>query len=185
MSRNPSHRKTCERWNEPGHAHSITFSCFQRRPFLSKDRSRQWTVDALDKARKKHNVHLWAYVLMPEHLHLLVWPTNPVYSISDFLKSLKLSVTARALAFVRQHSPGFLASMEDRQPDGTVSYRFWQRGGGYDRNLMEPRTWNPGPSGRRWNTSTPTPSVAVCAVNAADWPWSSAAEWERPGSGHS
>jgi hypothetical protein len=30
--------------------------------------------------------------------------------------------------------------MEDRQPGGLVHHRFWQRGGGYDRNLTEPRT---------------------------------------------
>jgi hypothetical protein len=27
--------------------------------------------------------------------------------------------------------------MADIQPNGTVQYRFWQRGGGHDRNLME------------------------------------------------
>jgi len=32
--------KRCRRLNEPGHAHALTFSCFRRQPFLSKDRSR-------------------------------------------------------------------------------------------------------------------------------------------------
>jgi putative transposase len=60
------HRKACRRFNEPGHAHLLTLSCFCRRPFLSKDRSRMWLVEAIDRAREKHAFDLWAYVVMPE-----------------------------------------------------------------------------------------------------------------------
>jgi REP element-mobilizing transposase RayT len=83
------HRKTCRRFNERGHPHSLTFSRFSRRPFLSKDRSRMWLVEAIDRAREKHAFDLWAYVVMPEHVHLLIWPRNPVYSISRMLTSIK------------------------------------------------------------------------------------------------
>jgi putative transposase len=134
------YRKSCKRYNEPGHAHALTVSCFRRRPFLSKDRSREWLVEALDRARTLHAFHLWAYVIMPEHAHVLVWPTTTEYDMSAFLNSVKQSVAKRALAWVRQQAPGFLAEMEDRQPNGDVHYRFWQRGGGYDRNLIEPAT---------------------------------------------
>jgi putative transposase len=48
------HRKLCRRINEPGHAHALTFSCFQRRPFLSKDGSRRWLIAAIEQARAKH-----------------------------------------------------------------------------------------------------------------------------------
>ena len=27
-----SHRKTCKRYNTPGDAHALTFSCFRRQP---------------------------------------------------------------------------------------------------------------------------------------------------------
>lgn len=69
-------RKQCRRYNEPGHAHALTFSCFQRRPFLARDRTRQWMLEAIDQARTKHGFHLWAYVLIPEHVHLLLGPTQ-------------------------------------------------------------------------------------------------------------
>ncbi|WP_437188352.1 hypothetical protein SH668x_001796 [Planctomicrobium sp. SH668] len=48
------HRKACRRFNEPGHAHALTFSCFRRQPLLTKDRSRQWLVEAIEKAREQH-----------------------------------------------------------------------------------------------------------------------------------
>jgi putative transposase len=171
-------RKSCRRYNEPGHAHALTFSCFCRRPFLSKDRSRLWLVEAIDRARQRHAFDLWAYVIMPEHVHLLIWPREPLYSISQILTSIKRPVSIKALSHVRTSAPAFLSWMEDRQPSGLVHYRFWQRGGGYDRNLNEPKTvWaeidyihaNPV---RRGMCDRPTA-----------WPWSSAIEHESPGSG--
>jgi putative transposase len=57
------HRKACRRYHEPGQAHSLTFSCFGRRPFLSIDRGRLWLVEAIDRARQQHAFDLWAYVI--------------------------------------------------------------------------------------------------------------------------
>ena len=88
----------------------------------------------------KHGFHVWAYVIMPEHAHLLICPTPPDYDISDILNSIKQSVSKRALLHVRRAAPAFLTRMEDRQPNGELYYRFWQRGGGYDRNIVEPAT---------------------------------------------
>jgi len=75
---------------------------------------------------------------MPEHAHILVRPTQSDYDISDFLRSVKQSVVRKALPFVRREAPDFLPRMEDRQPNGETHYRFWQRRGGYDRNVFEP-----------------------------------------------
>jgi putative transposase len=124
------HRKTCKRYNSAGHAHVLTFSCFRRQGFLSKDGSRQWLADAMERARTMHSLHIWAYVLMPEHAHLLFWPTQAGYNISAILYSIKQSVVQKALLFVQRKAPAFLGRMEDRQPNGQVHYRFWQRGGG-------------------------------------------------------
>jgi len=174
----PRSRKKLTHFNDPGHGHALTFSCFQRRPFLSKDRSRQWMIEAIELARIKHCVRLWAYVLMPEHVHLMLWPTTRSYSIAAVLTTLKQSVSKRALLFVRARAPKFLEQMADRLPDGAARYRFWQRGGGYDRNVTEPTTiWteieyihaNPV---RRGLCNRPT-----------DWIWSSAIEYESPGQG--
>jgi putative transposase len=55
-----SHHKTCTRYNLPGHAHALTFSCFRRQAFLGKDGSRQWLIEAIDRARDKQHLHVWA-----------------------------------------------------------------------------------------------------------------------------
>ena len=36
---------------------------------------------------------------------------------------------------MRNDAPGFLLNMAHVTKDGVVRYRFWQRGGGYDRNI--------------------------------------------------
>lgn len=173
-----SHRKNCRRYDVPGHAHSLTFSCFQRRPFLARQRTRAWMIQAIEQSRAKHGFHLWAYVLMPEHVHLLVWPARDRYSISQFLTTLKQPVSKRALLFVRSNAPGFLRQMEDRQPNGTLHHRFWQRGGGYDRNLTEPETiW------AEIEYLHANPVRRGLCEHATDWPWSSASEYALPGSG--
>ena len=77
---------------------------------------------------------LWAYVIMPEHAHVVLLPREQV-RISSILTTIKQSSSKRALHWVRQNAPAFLAQMADVQPNGTRHYRFWQRGGGYDRNL--------------------------------------------------
>jgi putative transposase len=132
--------KRCKRYNDPGHAHELTFSCYLRQPFLTGDRARQWFIDAVGMSRKRHSFHLWAYVIMPEHAHLLIWPTRSLYDVSSILSTIKIPVTRRAQRFVREHTPDILARMVDVQPNGDVHYRFWQRGGGYDRNSFEPET---------------------------------------------
>jgi len=166
------HRKRCHRINTPGHAHYLTFSCYHRQPFLSRDRSRQWLLDAINLARAKHVFDLWAWVIMPEHAHLILFPTQPTYDISAILATIKLSVTRKALAFVKSTAPGFLARMEDRQPNGTTAYRFWQRGGGYDRNLVSPEEiWE------KIQYLHDNPVKRDLSKTPDEWPWSSAADY--------
>jgi putative transposase len=131
-------RKTCKRYNTPGDAHALTFSCFGRQPLLSSDRSKEWFLRSLSAARTKHRFALWAYVLMPEHVHLVIFPEHDPYSISDILSAIKQPVTRQALKYVRAHAPDALPRMRDERAHGKVSHRFWQRGGGFDRNLVKP-----------------------------------------------
>src|SRR5438067_10774250 len=134
------HRKTTKSYNNPGDAHELTFSCFQRLPLLSKERTRHWFLKALDQARVRRNFSLWAYVIMPEHVHVIVWPRERVYEVRLIRAALKIPVQRRALAFLRRQASPFLNQLRDQQPNGEVHYRFWQRGGGYDRNITDPAT---------------------------------------------
>ena len=70
-------QKRRKRHDDDGAAREFTFSCYHRYQFLSRDRTRNWFIEALAAARSQHPFDLWAYVLMPEHVHLLLYPREP------------------------------------------------------------------------------------------------------------
>ena len=163
----PLYRKTCKRWDVPFDAHFLTFSCFGRQPFLRSERACRWFLEALEAARRKHPLDLWAYILMPEHVHLVLQP-HPGTKISPILKACKLPVTNRTLLWVRANRPEFLKRMADPRGNGKVSHRFWQRGGGYDRNLRNDRELY-----EKINYIHRNPVSRGLVERPEDWPWSS------------
>ena len=111
----PSRKKV--KHYDNGEPHFLTFSCYRRMPLLSKDRTRQWFVEALDEARAIHGFQLWGWVIMPEHVHVLLWP--PFHSIASdprstrgritgILSSIKRPVGEKAVSYLSEHSPDFL-----------------------------------------------------------------------------
>jgi len=131
MGQARSHRKS---WDVDWDVHCLTFSTFQQQPFFRSRQTAGWFLDALDAARRSSPFHLFSYVVMPEHVHLVLQPL-PGVRMRRVLWQVKRPLTAKVLAWVRRQRPELLKRMADVQPDGKVSYRFWQRGGGYDRNL--------------------------------------------------
>ena len=125
------HRRSID---EPGAVHHLTFSCFRRQPLLSGELAPRWFLDAVDRARARTPFELWAFVIMPEHVHLLLRPSDGT-TMAAVLAQVKRPVTRKAQHWVQRHKPEFFDRMADRQPSGKVTYRFWLRGGGYDRNL--------------------------------------------------
>src|SRR5690242_19515130 len=55
-----------------GHLHFITFSCYRRVPFLRSVRAKNAFVQILDEVRDRYGFSLVGYVVMPEHVHLLI-----------------------------------------------------------------------------------------------------------------
>ena len=163
-----NHRKKLRRYNIPGDAHELTFSCHQRLPFLSRDRTRLWLIDAIEKARRDLAFDVWAYVIMPEHAHLLVWPRRTIYDTSKILSAVKRPVAIKAIHYLREHSTAWLQRMGVRRRDGKLQYRFWKPGGGYDRNVVEPRT------AHEMVYIHLNPVRRGLVANAEDWKWSSA-----------
>ncbi|HYO23648.1 MAG TPA: transposase [Lacipirellulaceae bacterium] len=170
--------KTCRRCNDVGHAHALTFSCFQRRPFLTSERSCRRLAEAIAAASCKHKFLIWAYVFMPEHVHLVVCPQTATYSISKFLASLKLPVTRKAIAHVTAHAPEFVRQMADATSLGGHHLRFWQRGGGFDRNIWSERVLL-----KEIEYLHANPVKRGLSRRPEDWRWSSAGDYLGAGQG--
>jgi putative transposase len=171
MENGELHRKRCHRYNFPGNAHELTFGCFRGRPFLSKDRTRGYLVDAIIAAKHKHVFDLWAYVFMPEHVHLLICPREETYSIAAMLRAIKQPVSRRAMIYLRKHNPEGLVWLATGET--AVPYRFWQAGGGYDRNMTSVETIV---KAAKYIHANPVRRGLVTHAN--EWAYSSAHDWE-------
>ena len=68
--------------------HFITFSCFHRLPFLEVPGPKETVEAVLEQTRARHQARVYAYVLMPEHVHLLI-NEPPFIVVAQFLKALK------------------------------------------------------------------------------------------------
>jgi len=164
--------KRCHRYNVAGDAHELTFSCCNNRPFLSAERICKYLVDSIISSREKHRFRLWAYVFMPNHVHLLICPTRPQYSVSDILLSIKQPVSRKAINYLKNNNPDglkYLATSQIHRP-----YRFWQKGGGYDRNITKIQTIIDSV-----NYIHNNPVRKELVESAEQWRYSSAADWQN------
>jgi putative transposase len=83
------------RFQETNHSHFVTFSCWHRRRYFKSDDLYSLFVQGLEAARTRFNFRLYGYVVMPEHVHLLLSePTKQ--KLADAIHYLKLSFAKRA-----------------------------------------------------------------------------------------
>jgi putative transposase len=168
-SRGRIHRQAI---NTPGHAHELTFSCYQRYRFLQAERICQWLADAIGTARVKHSFDLWAFVFMPERVHRIVRPREAKDAMRKIMAGIKLPVARRAIRFLEEMNSPWLARLT-RQRGKHTERLFWQYGGGYDRNITCGKTL-------LWMIDYVhcNPVRRGLVERAADWKWSSAAAFE-------
>lgn len=67
------HRKRVKHYDEPGHSHELTFSCYRRMPLLKNKLWREMLSHSIDQAILRYSYSLFAMVYMPEHVHLLMF----------------------------------------------------------------------------------------------------------------
>jgi len=76
---------------------------------------------------------------MPEHVHVLVCPTETTAKMSQFLQATKESVARNAVRHLKSHAPEWLDRIKVDE-GSRIRHRFWQPGGGYDRNVTDTDT---------------------------------------------
>src|SRR3972149_1560048 len=61
-------------YGEPGHIHFWTISCFRRLSFFHDDRTKRVAVEGLGVLQERFGVCLGGYGIMPDHVHVMVYP---------------------------------------------------------------------------------------------------------------
>ena len=89
------------RYQQTRSLHFLTFSCYRRQPFLASERARDLFELALEQSRIRYGFCVAGYVVMPEHVHLLM--TEPERgTVASAVQAMKQSVS-RKLIGGREH----------------------------------------------------------------------------------
>ena len=161
----PLRKNKLERRYGLGDLHFITCSCYRRLPFFSSERRRDVFLKILREVRDRYDFALLGYVVMPEHIHLLISEPN-VGTPSLVMQVLKQRVS-RALRRRRTkiHSPGQMRFWEDERLSRHP--RFWQRRF-YDFNVWSFRKKN-----EKLNYMHFNPVRRGLVTHPKSWLWSS------------
>jgi putative transposase len=85
-----------KRFHQSGQTHFVTFSCYRRSPLLAAARNKRIFEAALVRVRGSFGLCVYGYVVMPEHVHLLI--SEPQRgTLAEAIKSLKQGVARRLL----------------------------------------------------------------------------------------
>lgn len=134
----------------PDLPHHVIQRGHNRQPVFIDDEDRRAYLDALREAAAQNKVAVHAYVLMDEHVHLLLTPPS-AQALSRLLQALGRRYVA---GFNRRHGRA-----------GTL----WE--GRFRATVLEPQPWLLACA--RYIEQNPQRAGRV--AQAADWPWSSAA----------
>lgn len=112
---------------EPNTFHYLTMVNFKRVPVLKSEKACQFFVDVLAETREKHPFKLIGYVIMPNHVHLIL---NPVEcDISLVGKALKGISARKIIDWLKENN--FQTSLEKLALPKTQkrnhSYAVWQK----------------------------------------------------------
>jgi putative transposase len=159
-----------KRFNKECDIHFLTFSTYKRMRVFTDDGLCKLFVSHLKSAWRRKKFKLYAFVIMPNHIHLLIKPAMND-TVGKLLGIVKKSFSLEALEYVRLTNPELYQSLKIII-GGTEKRRFWQAGGGYDRNIIGEKALF-----RTVNYIHMNPIRKSTANNPMDYKWSSLQYW--------
>lgn len=111
-----------------GHVYFITSVVYNRLPLFTRSTYVTRLIDSLNFYRYQLPFRLLGFVIMPDHVHLLIWPEGTA-SVSDFMRDFK-RFTARRLIIQAtvESSPWAVAFQHAGQATGRSDRKVWQDG---------------------------------------------------------
>jgi putative transposase len=153
-----------KRYYGRGDFHFITFSCYRRLAFFESASARDVFVGELAQLRDQEGFTLWGYVVMPEHIHLLLGEP-PCGDLSTVVQKLKLRVARHVRPRKKWNADG--------RSEHPVTHRaepvrnFWQERF-YDFNV-----YSEGKRKEKLNYMHANPVKRGLVAHPKDWAWSS------------
>ncbi len=148
---------------------SITAVARNRLPVFRTEAIKRVVSSALDEARRSGGFALFAYVIMPDHLHVV---TDGTRKPSDTLRFIKGIASHRVIEYLK--TGGFQRSLEklrDEKKERGHQYSFWQHHSNVVLLTSEFMFM------QRVNYIHQNPVRGGLAERAEDYRWSSARHW--------
>jgi putative transposase len=146
-----------------GYLHFITFSAYQRRPLLGAPRSRDLFLQILEETRTRFEIVVVGYVVMPEHVHLLISePEDSNHSVA--MQVLKQRFARALLERLRQRGA---------YPDGSLWKTVLERGHIWQRRFYDFVVWNGQKRAEKLRYMHENPVRRGLVDAPEDWRWSS------------
>ena len=145
------------------HLHFITFSCYRRLPLLCSLRAKNIFVNILGEVRDRYGFALVGYVVMPEHIHLLIGEP-PKATPSTVLQVLKQRVSRQLRRNKKSPKEQFRLCFDDGEDSLP---QFWQPRF-YDFNV-----WSQKKKVEKLHYMHMNPIKRKLVSHPKDWPWSS------------
>jgi len=143
----------------------VTFSCYHRFRLLTSPDVVRVFLEELDGVRKRHGLKLYGYVVMPEHVHLVLWPPDTI-KLGVVIGQLKSLSARRMLPLLRVQRGTALDRLEVRR-NGEGRLVFWQIRC-YDHNCRTPEIVR-----EKIEYCHKNPVVRGLVNHTAAWQWSS------------
>jgi REP element-mobilizing transposase RayT len=149
----------------------ITAVTKDRLPVFRTDAIRVVTCKALEEARNSGQFLIFAYVIMPDHLHLL---TNCPNTSADILRYVKGLTARRVIDYLKEQGyDSSLAKLRHEQWKRKHTHSLWQQ----EKNVLS--IFSEAMFMQKVNYIHLNPVRADLVERAIDYRWSSARIWQR------
>ena len=146
------------------YAHFITFSVFRRRRLLDHDHSKRILLGVLNEELKLQEACLLGFVIMPDHVHAIVWFPK-TGQLSQFMHGWKRKSSFRIRNWYRREAAHYFEGFGEGD-------RFWQPKY-YSFEIYERSKLH-----EKIEYMHTNPVRARLVEHATDWRWSSARWYE-------
>jgi putative transposase len=161
-------RRTIRRFGAPGAIRELTFSCYHQYPLIERADLYGDLARVIGRACARHGYELLCFVIMPDHVHLVVRALEGASGIAVLLQAIKRPTSYRGHLEIHRRDPRLSLHLTRFRGDRKPAFRLWQAGPGYDRNLVSSRS-----SRASIDYLHRNPVRKGLVGQAADWPWSS------------
>jgi putative transposase len=142
------------------HVHFVTFSCFKRRRYLNTAPAKRIVIGHLGGRLHFDEGFCLGYVIMPDHVHALVWFPQPG-QLSAFMNKWKEESSHALKNLFRTRFPKYWSEVHEADPIWQARY--------YGFNI-----WNREKAEEKLDYMHANPVRVGLVEHPVQWPWSSA-----------